>query len=71
MIHPDTPEVKSLNATPEEKAFVEEMQDVLRCEQAWGIAHKHLDAAYQRGRESVFAELREYASKLEEKDVVV
>lgn len=50
MIHPDTVEVTSLQASEYAKAFVEEMQDVLRNEQAWGIAEKHLRFAYDRGR---------------------
>ena len=50
MIHSDTREVNSLQASPEAKALIEEMQDVLRNEQAFGIAEKHLGFAYDRGR---------------------
>lgn len=50
MIRPDTREVNSLEASPAAKDLIDEMQDVLRNEQAWGIAEKHLRFAYDRGR---------------------
>lgn len=50
LIYPGTREVSSLEASVFAKDFVAEMQDVLRNEQAWGIAEKHLGFAYDRGR---------------------
>lgn len=50
LIYPGTREVSSLEASVFAKDLIAEMQDVLRNEQAWGIAEKHLGFAYDRGR---------------------
>lgn len=36
-------------AGPEALALVMEMRDLLKNEELWEVAKKHLDAAYQRG----------------------
>lgn len=58
-IHKDTKTLGSLETSAEAHDLVEEMQDVLRLDELFGIAEKHLKAAYDRGRDSVFEEMRE------------
>lgn len=56
LIYPGTMEVSSLEASEFAKDLIAEMQDVLKNEQAWGIAEKHLGFAYDRGRADERAE---------------
>jgi hypothetical protein len=43
--HPEKPTLGSNETSREAKELVEELQNVLRCEEAWYIAEKHLRRA--------------------------
>jgi len=42
--------IRSSDASPEAKALVADIADVLKPEQLWAIAERHLKAAFERGR---------------------
>ena len=47
--HPVRPTLSSKEASPEAKALVEALRDVLANEEAWFIAQAHLDRAFNEG----------------------
>ncbi len=52
--HPRKPTRGSLETSPEAKALVEELQNVLRNEEAWYIAEEHLKRAKQSSIEEKY-----------------
>jgi hypothetical protein len=48
--HPVKPTLGSNETSREAKELVEELQNVLRCEEAWYIAEEHLSRARAQGR---------------------
>lgn len=53
--HPVRPSLASNAASPEAKALVLELRDILSCEEAWHIAASHLGRAYEKGFEDGLA----------------
>ncbi len=59
--HPLKPTLGSLETSPEAKALVEELQNVLRSEEAWYIAENHLNRAkktIEEKYEAILAEVK-------------
>ena len=59
--HPTKPTLGSNETSPEAKALVEALQNVLRNEEAWHIAEEHLSNARKRGQtiEAQYEQIRE------------
>ncbi len=51
--------ISRASAWPETLALVDELRDVVRCEEAWAIAQRHLEVMFRKG---AIAE-REYAER--------
>ena len=47
--HPEPPSISRDEARHRTRALVEELRDVLKNEEAWAIAQRHLDAEYDAG----------------------
>jgi hypothetical protein len=53
--HPEKPTLGSNDTSPEAKQLVEDLQNILRCEEAWYVAEDHLN----RVRKTIEEQYRE------------